>query len=67
MWYALDSKERNWMSQVGGNFTIDADNETELNPNNVVWGFNTQKFYSALDSLCLCQFAWGECAGGDME
>lgn len=59
MWYASDSKEKSWMAQIGGNFSIDENDAMELNPKNVVWGYNTQRFYSALDTLCLCQFAWG--------
>lgn len=59
MMYSLDSKEGSWMSQIGCNFTVDGDEATDLNSKNVVWGYNTQKLYSALDSLCLCQFAWG--------
>ena len=59
MAYPLDSKERGWMSQVGGNFSCNPTDAHVLNKRNVIWGFNTQKFYSALDSLCLCMFAWG--------
>ncbi|HED24576.1 MAG TPA: aldehyde:ferredoxin oxidoreductase, partial [Firmicutes bacterium] len=53
------SRERSWMSQVGGDFTIDAAEETELNYKNVIWGYRTQLFYAALETLCLCHFAWG--------
>ncbi len=59
MWYAKDSKERSWMSQVGCNFSVDDTDAMKLNAKNIVWGYNTQKLYSALDTLCLCQFAWG--------
>lgn len=59
MMYGYGSRERNWMSQVGGDFTIDATDETELNCKNVIWGYRTQLFYSALETLCLCHFARG--------
>ncbi len=59
MAYALDSKERRWMSQVGGNFTLEEGNSSTLNDSNVIFAYNTQKFYSALDTLSVCQFVWG--------
>jgi len=59
MTYALDSKERGWMAQIGGNFVCDESDMQVLNKKNIVWAYNTQRFYSAMDSLCLCQFMWG--------
>lgn len=58
MGYAADSKERGWMAQVGANIQYAQDFHV-LDYTNIVFGSNTQKFYSLLDSLCLCQFMFG--------
>jgi len=52
-----DSQERIWLGQVGS--TKGYDNPFELDDDKVGFAFNTQRFLSILDTLCLCQFAWG--------
>lgn len=59
MGYALDSKERGWLAQVGGNFTLENAEPGVLKSNNIIFAYNTQKYYSLLDSLSVCQFVWG--------
>lgn len=52
-----DSRDRIRIAKLGiikgyeDNFTMDEDN--------VRFTFDTQKYYSILDTLCLCQFVWG--------
>ncbi len=54
-----DSQNRQWLSQLGlwkgyeDSFTLDDEK--------VRFAFETQCFFSILDTLCLCQFAWGPC------
>lgn len=57
--YPDDTKEKGWMCQIGGNIGFEEGEINELSTKNVIWGYNSQKLYSALDTLCLCQFAWG--------
>lgn len=52
-----DSRERKRLGKIGVNrgyedtFTMDDDK--------VRFAFDSQKFFSVLDTLCLCQFVWG--------
>ena len=54
-----DSQNRQWLSQLGlwkgyeDGFTLDDEK--------VRFAFETQCYFSILDSLCLCQFTWGPC------
>ena len=52
-----DSQERVWLGQVGS--TKGYDNPFELDDEKVGFAFNSQRVLSILDTLCLCQFAWG--------
>jgi aldehyde:ferredoxin oxidoreductase len=52
-----DAQSRRWLAQIGlwkgyeDSFTIDDEK--------VRFAFETQAYFSILDTLCLCQFAWG--------
>lgn len=52
-----DSQSRQWLAQIGvwkgysSNFEIDDEK--------VRFAFDTQCYFSVLDTLCLCQFVWG--------
>ncbi len=52
-----DSQERKWMAQLG----IQKEYNTPfvIDDEKVKFALVTQKYFSMLDSLCLCQFVWG--------
>jgi aldehyde:ferredoxin oxidoreductase len=52
-----DSQERRWMSKIGCN--DEYDEFSALDEGKVRLAFNSQRFLSLLDTLSLCQFAWG--------
>lgn len=52
-----DSRERQRLSRLG--IRKGYDNPFELDNEKVRFALETQKFFSVLDSLCLCQFVWG--------
>ena len=52
-----DSQERIWLGQLG--CTKGYDNPFVLDDDKVSFAINTQRFLSLMDTLCLCQFAWG--------
>jgi len=52
-----DSQERIWLGQVGS--PKGYEEPYSLDDEKVGFAVNTQKFLSILDTLCLCQFAWG--------
>ncbi len=52
-----NSKGRKWLAKLGD--YEDCNSYKILDKNKVKFAFETQKYYSMLDSLCLCQFAWG--------
>lgn len=52
-----DCKEREWLGQLS--CTKGYEKYNDLDDGKVEFGFTTQKFLSILDTLCLCQFAWG--------
>lgn len=52
-----DSFERKRLSMIGVNTGYD--NPHEIDSNKVSFVRITQQFYSTLDTLCMCQFAWG--------
>ncbi|SKC69465.1 aldehyde ferredoxin oxidoreductase family protein [Maledivibacter halophilus] len=52
-----DSKERVNLSHLG--VWKGYDNMMELDDEKVRFAFNTQCFFSLMDTLCLCQFVWG--------
>ncbi len=52
-----DTEERKWLGQLGCN--ISYDKYETLDDGKAAFAFTTQKFLSILDTLCLCQFAWG--------
>jgi aldehyde:ferredoxin oxidoreductase len=52
-----DSQERVWLGKLG---ILENEDETYgLDDNKVQFAFDSQCFYSTLDTLCLCQFVWG--------
>lgn len=52
-----DSPERRRLSQIGAYRGYDSPHV--LDEDKVRFAYDTQCFYSMLDTLCLCQFAWG--------
>lgn len=52
-----ESKERNWLAQIG--IWKGCDDSFQLDEEKVRYAFVTQCFFSILDTLCLCQFVWG--------
>lgn len=52
-----DSRSRKRLGQLG--IIKGYDNYEALDEGKVEYAFTTQKFFSILDTLCLCQFAWG--------
>lgn len=52
-----DSRERQRLGQLG--IWKGYDNPYELDSEKVRFAFESQKFFSMLDTLCLCQFVWG--------
>lgn len=52
-----DSQERIWLAQLG--LWKGYDDYFALDDHKVLFAWNTQRFLSILDTLCLCQFAWG--------
>lgn len=52
-----DSKERARLAQIG--IWKGYDNPYELDTEKVRFAFESQKYFSVLDTLCLCQFVWG--------
>lgn len=52
-----DSQERIWLGQI--NSQEGYDSYEALDAGKVKFAFNTQNFLSLMDTLCLCQFAWG--------
>lgn len=52
-----DSRERMRLSQLG--LWKGYDNPFELDTEKVRFAFESQKFFSLMDTLCLCQFVWG--------
>lgn len=52
-----DSQDWKWISMLGDFEKIQS--YGVLDDNKAKYSFATQKFYSMLDTLCLCQFAWG--------
>ena len=52
-----DSQERIWLGQLG--LIHEESDSYGLDDNKVRFAFETQCFYSILDTLCLCQFVWG--------
>lgn len=54
---AKDSQDWLWANMLAEFESCDA--YGVLDENKAKFAFETQKFYSMMDTLCLCQFAWG--------
>lgn len=52
-----DSRERQRLAQIG--VWKGYDNPFELDNEKVRFALESQKYFSVLDTLCLCQFVWG--------
>ncbi len=52
-----DAKEQVWLGMLGIN--LQYDDQKTLDDGKVRFAIAGQKFYSMMDSLCLCQFSWG--------
>lgn len=52
-----DAKEQVWLGMLGINLLYD--DQKILDDGKVRFAIAGQKFYSMMDTLCLCQFAWG--------
>lgn len=52
-----DSKEQSWQRMLG--IDLLHDDTFSLDEAKVQFAIAGQKFYSLMDTLCLCQFAWG--------
>lgn len=52
-----DAKEQVWVGMMGIN--LQYDDQQVLDDGKVRFAIAGQKFYSMMDTLCLCQFAWG--------
>lgn len=52
-----DAKEQVWLSMLGINLMYD--DQFALDNDKVRFATAGQRFYSMMDTLCLCQFAWG--------
>jgi aldehyde:ferredoxin oxidoreductase len=54
-----DSRERKRLAQIGT--TAEYDNPFSIDEDKVRFAFDSQCYFSILDTLCLCQFVWGPC------
>ena len=54
-----DSQERRWLAQIGT--WKGYDDPFQIDDDKVRFAFDSQCFFSILDTLCLCQFVWGPC------
>lgn len=54
-----DSQERQWIAQLG--ILAEYDNPHVIDDEKVRFALVSQRYFSMLDSLCLCQFVWGPC------
>jgi aldehyde:ferredoxin oxidoreductase len=54
-----DSRERKRLAQIGT--TAEYDNPFVIDDDKVRFAFDSQCYFSILDTLCLCQFVWGPC------
>jgi aldehyde:ferredoxin oxidoreductase len=52
-----DSKEQVWLGMLGINLLYD--DQFALDDDKVRFAIAGQKFFSLMDTLCICQFAWG--------
>lgn len=52
-----DSQERKWLRELG--IQKEYDSPFTIDDEKVKFALVTQKYFSMLDSLCLCQFVWG--------
>jgi aldehyde:ferredoxin oxidoreductase len=52
-----DSQERRWLGKLG--IWKGYDNPFEMDDEKIRYAFETQCYFSILDTLCLCQFVWG--------
>ena len=52
-----DSQERRWLAELG--LWKGYPDQFSLDDEKVRFAYYTQRFYSILDTLCLCQFVWG--------
>ena len=54
-----DSRERKRLAQIGS--VAEYDNPFVIDDDKVRFAFDSQCYFSILDTLCLCQFVWGPC------
>ena len=54
-----DSRERKRLAQIGT--SAEYDNPFVIDDDKVRFAFDSQCYFSILDTLCLCQFVWGPC------
>ena len=54
-----DSRERKRLAQLGT--TAEYDNPFVIDDDKVRFAFDTQCYFSIMDTLCLCMFVWGPC------
>lgn len=52
-----DAQSRRWLAQIG--LWKGYDDSFAIDDEKVRFAYETQAYFSMLDSLCLCQFAWG--------
>ncbi|MDD3890529.1 MAG: aldehyde ferredoxin oxidoreductase C-terminal domain-containing protein, partial [Syntrophomonadaceae bacterium] len=52
-----DSQERRWLGQLG--VYKQYQDTFDMDDDKVRFAFDSQCFFSILDTLCLCQFVWG--------
>lgn len=52
-----DAQSRRWLSQIG--LWKGYDDSFAIDDEKVRFAYETQAYFSMLDTLCLCQFAWG--------
>jgi aldehyde:ferredoxin oxidoreductase len=52
-----DSQERRWIGKLG--VTKEYEDQFTIDYDKVRFAFDSQCFFSMLDTLCLCQFVWG--------
>ena len=52
-----DSRERKRLAQIG--ITKGYEDTFTMDDDKVRFAFDSQKYFSILDTLCLCQFVWG--------
>ena len=55
--YASDSRERRRLAKLG--IVKGYDSQFTMDDDKVRFALDTQKYFSVLDTLCLCQFVWG--------